>query len=150
MPARKPPREFAYTTDPEGIPTQKVVRLVKDGDSPPHVIYACPPEIWKQHLDEWIRRRRAGDKGCPEPMPEGHLIFQRPTDYACIPYGCEDHEVKRKAYRAHVAGMLHGWDAGMSPTAREELISHCVEALMEGKELGVAPYMACIASWLRK
>jgi len=140
--------EFPYTVDPEKIPTMKIVAICdEDG---PTVRYQCPPECWTDHLNEWRWERRKGNKTAPEPMPWGHLMFERPEGYACIRYGDTSEEHKRAAIESRVRGMLDGWDrflydampAALAKEKHEAIVKATVDAKMKGMDTGAMPFLA--------
>lgn len=147
-------KKFPYTTDPSLIPTKKV--LFVDGESKGSVAYACPKRVWSEHLEEWRRAYRNGNKTAPQPMPVGHLMFSTPASYGAVPYGSTDPTKVRKAVENCVRAELDGWDKFVTDQlppeeakARiEQIVQWTVEKRMAGKDTGTMPYLACIYSGL--
>jgi hypothetical protein len=139
------PRPFAYTADPARIPTSVLVSL-RDGA----VLYGCPDPCWRDHLNAWRRERRAGRTSKPpQPMPAGHLMFADPAGHGCVPFGCTDPDVIRAAHEAVVRAELHGWDRPLLATSDgrdrlERIVQAVVDARMAGRDVGAAPFLACL------
>jgi len=143
MPQHKP---FPYTLDPEQIPTKKNLDMTRaDYEGGPCVRYSCPDACWKEHVDAWVRERRKGNNTSPCPEPYGHCMFIRPVGYGMVPYGCTDPATIRAAWESHVRAMLSGgWDRDVSKEQLDKIINATVEAKMNGKDIGAAPFMACV------
>lgn len=133
---------FPYTTDPDKIPVERVLDITPESGVV-HVNYACPRACWVEHLDAWRKAYRT-NKGAPQPMPAGHVMFERPEIYGCVRYGDASLESKRKAIESHVRSMLHGWDADMTPEQRDKIVHATVEAKMQGHDVGAVPFIACL------
>jgi len=138
-------KAFPYTLNPDEIPTAKVLDITPECGCAVHVNYACPNECWREHLEAWRRECRKGNLTAPDPMPYGHLMFERPVSYGCIPYGCTDPTVIRAAHEQHVRGSLHGWDRDLTSEQLDKIVNATVEARMRGEDVGAFPFIACIA-----
>ncbi len=139
-------KAFPYTTDPEQIPTKKIVDITPEHGSVVAVRYACPDACWREHLDAWSRAYRNGDKGVPQPEPYGHCMFKDPVSYGCVPYGCTDPAIHRQAHERHVRAQLDGWDRDMDKERLDQIVKAAVDQRMAGEEVGVWPYLACVAT----
>lgn len=134
--------EFPYTLDPADIPAGTQMNWDCCADTP-HVKYGCPSELWRAHLKAWSRISRE-NPGAPQPMPEGHCMFESPADYAMVPYSeRENTELIRAAWRLHYAATLDGWDSELKKTPEgleqlERIIATSVNAKMAGREVGAS------------
>jgi hypothetical protein len=77
-------------------------------------------------------------------------MFEDPTGYGCVPYGCTDQEQIRAAHEAIVrADLSAGWDRELVKTEEgrarlEQIVKAAVEARMRGEDLGAAPFLVCL------
>lgn len=138
---------FPYTTNPDEIPTRKVLDITPENGNV-HVEYACPMPCWTQHLASWRHEMTKGNKCAPQPMPFNHCMFEDPAWYGCVHYGDSSEASKRAAIESHVRGTLHGWDRDMPPERLEAIVKATVDAKMQGIDTGAAPFVACVAAWL--
>ena len=114
--------------------------------------YPCPDGLWSAHFEAWRKLARHGVprlERC-EPMPAGHVMFERPREYGLVPYGCTDKRKIRRAWWIHYRAILNGWDRdlrqsreGMRTLAR--IIRVSVNAKMQGQEVGAFPFLECVA-----
>lgn len=139
-------KPFPYTLDPDKIPTKKnwdITRAAWEGG--PCVHYACPDSCWQEHHKAWCREYRSGNKTAPQPMPCGHCCFEDPTSYGEVPYGCTNPLMIRAAWECHIRANLNGWDRDLTDEQRSTIVNAAVDAKMNGEDIGIAHYMACIA-----
>jgi len=108
------------------------------------VRYACPQACFTEHLAAWIKARQNGVTDAPEPMAYGHCMFSAPHTYGCVAYGDTSEKSRRAAVEAHVRGLLHGWDRGLTKEQLDKIVKATVEAEINGISLGAAPYLACL------
>ncbi len=137
-------RPFPYTLDAEKIPTAKNLDITPCAGSEVHVKYACPDSCWTLHLEAWRKEYRTGNAKAPQPMPEGHCMFEDPVGYGMIPYGCTDVATIRAAHESHIRGQLEDWHRDTPPAQFEKIVKAHVEATMAGHDLGSLPYIACL------
>lgn len=130
---------FAYTTDPHAIPARKIITL--DGI----VRYECPDECWTEHFKQWQKLARK-KINAPEPMPLGHLMFDDPVGYGCLPFGCDDDETKRQAWESRIRSDLVGWDRGIPKEIFDRIVNQMVELRLQGVDTGSWPYQACVGA----
>jgi hypothetical protein len=135
---------FRYTLDVDSIPTTKV--QYADPSRTRRIMYACPDELWREHFDAWVKALRRGNELAPEPMPFGHLMFEKTSQYGMIPYGCTDSAKIRAAIECDVRSNIvgGGWTRDMSDEQIDRVVTASVDAKMQGEEIGGAPFMACI------
>lgn len=130
---------FPYTPDPRIL--SQSTNVVQNADSGEY-FYACPSACWTEHLSAWRHARRLGDKQAPCPMPQGHLMFERAPYGPYVPYGNTDPIVRRQALEASVRDGLQGW---LEPGGKlDAIVAATVEAKMQGKPVGAAPWCACM------
>lgn len=58
----------------------RVVRRVNQDGALGKTFIETAPERWAERL-----AARDADHSQPSPMPWGHMMFRRPTDYRCVP-----------------------------------------------------------------
>jgi hypothetical protein len=138
---------FPYTLDPEQIPTARVFSPRPNPGESRGVYYACPDACWREHLDAWSRVYR-NHQDAPQPMPWGHCMFENPVGYGKVPYGCTDPVAVRLAVEHSVRAVLDGWDRDLTAEQLERIVNATVEARLANREVGAAPFLACIYATL--
>lgn len=143
---------FEYTQDADRIPFPKVLHITaEDG---PTCLYACPDYLWQEHLHEWRKARQGGNKTAPEPMPDGHLLFEMPESYGCIRWGDTSEESRRQAWENRIRADLRGWDRFLfdamphdeAKAKLDAIVTAAVAAKLAGKDLGASHLTVC--AWL--
>jgi len=141
--------DFRYTLNADEIPTPKIMDITPAAGSEPHVNYACPDNLWKEHHEAWCKASRHGNKDAPHPMPWGHCMFQNPVGYGMVPYGCTDQAMIRKAHENDVRALLNGWDRDLTKEELDKIVNATVDARLAGKNVGASPFVACIMTVVR-
>ena len=138
------PKGFPYTLDVSQIPTIKL-RYVRDG----HIAYQAPDFVWGEHLETWRKLRQNGKQRieAPEPMPYGHLMFERPHSYGYVVLGDESEKSRRAAWEHCIRSDLSGGWCEPGPEL-ERIVKATVEAKMDGVEVGASHFLAAVGTWL--
>ena len=110
------------------------------------IFYQCPDSCWTQHLEAWREELKQGNRSAPEPFPFGHLMFESPHAYGMVRCGDESVESERAACGARIRSMLSGWSRGVSPEGLDRIVNEVVDAEMAGVDVGLAPFVACLAA----
>lgn len=112
------------------------------------IVYRCQSKYWSADFAAWCRARRDGEDA-PEPFSANHSIFVHPLEYGRVPLEETRESWVRRAIRRKIVANLHGWDREMRRSISglrklAALVRSCVDAQMNGNNLGAAPYLACL------
>lgn len=130
------------TPDPALIRTTSVFVHALTG----RTVSACPAVDWRAHLDAWRHARRHGATTAAEPMPWGHLLFERPLHYGYVPWGNTNQELRRTAITVSVRSSLESWDRGVDQERLEKIVAATVNNSVAGKNPGALPFLACLVA----
>lgn len=134
-----------YTLDPALIPLgwPKLLNLCPEPGRPEHCVYGCPHDLWDAHFRAYCDALASGDHAAPEPISWGHEIFDNPTDYGMVPWGCEDYTQYEAAYAADAKAKLV--DAGRDMTAEgcAGFVAWYVRQKMLGEPIGGLRFALC-------